>query len=129
MKSTITHGNMALQLVCMLSYLLSCQVLTTLVLVVVTALWRQVDYASRFLMPWQELRRGPTPAQKSILLDYISPLVPTIFWNAIRNRHWAAAVTTLGWLLLMLTVGDSLLDKVRQADIQKDSFFDWPLDP
>ncbi|PTB65127.1 hypothetical protein BBK36DRAFT_1122469 [Trichoderma citrinoviride] len=51
----------------------------TAVLVVVGALWRQVDFANKILMPWEELRTGPSSADKTLLLDYISPLLPTVF--------------------------------------------------
>ena len=73
-------------------------------LVVVGALWRQVDFANKILMPWEELRTGPSSAEKTLLLDYISPLLPVGLWMAIRNRHWAVVMSIFGQLLILGTV-------------------------
>lgn len=75
----------------------------TAVLVVVGTLWRQVDFANKILMPWEELRTGPSSADKTLLLDYISPLLPVSLWMAIRNRHWAVVMSILGQLLILGT--------------------------
>ncbi|KAK1524737.1 hypothetical protein CPAR01_13685 [Colletotrichum paranaense] len=75
----------------------------TAVLVIVAALWRQVDYANKILMPWKELRSGPSDVHKTLLLDYVSPLVTTSFWKAIKNRHWAVVGSIAGWALILLT--------------------------
>ncbi|PON25247.1 hypothetical protein TGAM01_v205933 [Trichoderma gamsii] len=75
----------------------------TAVLVVVGALWRQVDFANKILMPWEELKTGPSPADKTLLLDYISPILPVGFWIAIRNRHWAVVMSMLGQFLILGT--------------------------
>lgn len=71
---------------------------------VVGALWRQVDFANKILMPWEELRTGPSSADKTLLLDYISPLLPVSLWMAIKNRHWAVALSLIGQLLILGTV-------------------------
>ncbi|ETS03748.1 hypothetical protein M419DRAFT_74508, partial [Trichoderma reesei RUT C-30] len=55
------------------------------------------------LMPWEELRTGPSSADKTLLLDYISPLLPVSLWMAIRNRHWAVVMSILGQLLILGT--------------------------
>lgn len=70
----------------------------------VGALWRQVDFANKILMPWEELKAGPSPADKTLLLDYISPILPVSFWIAIKNRHWAVVISMLGQLLILGTV-------------------------
>ncbi|KAL6895350.1 hypothetical protein HDV57DRAFT_6312 [Trichoderma longibrachiatum] len=75
----------------------------TAVLVVVGALWRQVDFANKILMPWEELRTGPSSADKTLLLDYISPLLPVSLWRAIGNRHWAVVMSIAGQLLILGT--------------------------
>ncbi|KAK1701806.1 uncharacterized protein BDZ83DRAFT_645528, partial [Colletotrichum acutatum] len=63
----------------------------TAVFVVITGLWRQVDYHSKMHQPWQQMAKGPTPASKSILLDYISPILSTGLFRSFRNGHWIAA--------------------------------------
>lgn len=74
------------------------------VLLITTALWRQVDHAVKTLMPWRELQIGPSCADHTLLLDYISPILPVSLFTAIRNRHWAVACSIIGQILLLLTV-------------------------
>ncbi|KAH7140774.1 hypothetical protein EDB81DRAFT_655305 [Dactylonectria macrodidyma] len=75
----------------------------TALLVVVGALWKQVDHQNKILMPWKELQQGPAPVSKTLLLDYISPILPTALWAAIKNRHWAVVMSTVGHLLILGT--------------------------
>ncbi|RTE76791.1 hypothetical protein BHE90_008743 [Fusarium euwallaceae] len=75
----------------------------TALLVVVGALWKQVDHHNKMLVPWKELQQGPSPADKSLLLDYVSPIVPSALWQAIKNRHWAVALSITGHLLILGT--------------------------
>ncbi|KAL6894743.1 hypothetical protein GGI43DRAFT_412098 [Trichoderma evansii] len=75
----------------------------TAVLVVVGALWRQVDFANKILMPWEELKIGPSSADKTLLLDYVSPILPISLWTAIKNRHWAVVISIVGQLLILGT--------------------------
>ncbi|PTB38130.1 hypothetical protein M441DRAFT_147130 [Trichoderma asperellum CBS 433.97] len=75
----------------------------TAVLVVVGALWRQVDFANKILTPWEELKTGPSSADKTLLLDYISPILPVSLWMAIKNRHWAVVISIVGQLLILGT--------------------------
>ncbi|TDZ33421.1 hypothetical protein C8035_v011871 [Colletotrichum spinosum] len=75
----------------------------TAILVMVSAMWRQVDYSNKVSMPWKELRAGPNDVHKTLLLDYVTPLVTTSLWAAIRNRHWAVVASIAGWGLIVLT--------------------------
>ncbi|KAF4981465.1 hypothetical protein FZEAL_2708 [Fusarium zealandicum] len=75
----------------------------TALLVVVGALWRQVDHGNKMLMPWKELQQGPAPVDKSLLLDYVSPILSTALWKAIKNRHWAVVLSITGHLLILGT--------------------------
>lgn len=63
-----------------------------------------MDFANKILMPWEELRTGPSSADKTLLLDYISPLLPVSLWRAIGNRHWAVVMSIAGQLLILGTV-------------------------
>ncbi len=76
----------------------------TAVLVIFVSLWRQSEYWCRLLQPWQELRRGPASAQRTVLLDHISPMVPVVLWRAVRLRHGAVLVSLVGGFLLRLTI-------------------------
>jgi hypothetical protein len=53
-------------------------------------------------MPWYELRHGPAPADRTLLLDYLSPITATVLWRAAKNRHWCIVTTIGGNLLLLL---------------------------
>ncbi|KAI0145258.1 hypothetical protein GGR57DRAFT_494601 [Xylariaceae sp. FL1272] len=74
----------------------------TALLTVVLSLWVQVDYANKILIPWEELRQGPAAADRSILVEYISPFTATTFWRALTRRHWAITASILGTLLIQL---------------------------
>ncbi|KAK3374276.1 hypothetical protein B0T24DRAFT_720802 [Lasiosphaeria ovina] len=76
----------------------------TAVLVLLCSLWRLVDLAVKSLMPWHELRQGPADARRTVLLDYLSPIMPGSLWMAFRNRHWPVLVTTGGYILMMLII-------------------------
>lgn len=73
----------------------------TSLLMVVVALWRQVDYTCRRLVPWEELG-GQVNTQRSLLLDYISPLLLTSLFRAIKFRHWCVVTSLVGFMLLKL---------------------------
>lgn len=76
-------------------------------LVVIGALWRQVDHTNKILMPWKELKNGPASAENSLLLDYVTPMLPTSLWMSLRNRHWAVSMSVLGHLSILLAVRSS----------------------
>jgi Protein of unknown function (DUF3433) len=60
---------------------------------VVIALWRQLDYRTKQLMPWAEMAKGPAIPDKSILLDYVSPFLTTAMYRSFRNRHFVVFLT------------------------------------
>ncbi|KAK5945145.1 hypothetical protein PMZ80_002349 [Knufia obscura] len=72
----------------------------TAFLVIITVLWRQVDYASKYVQPWAELAKGPLPARQTLLLDYITPFQIVAFWRALRFRHVTIAATVLIFVLI-----------------------------
>lgn len=76
----------------------------TAFLTVVLSLWVQVDYSIKILTPWQEMRRGQTTADRSVLLEYISPLMMTVIWRSVKQRHWVVTTSILGILLIQLAV-------------------------
>jgi hypothetical protein len=61
---------------------------------------RQIDFWCKTLLPWQELKNGPATADKSILLDYISPIPIVCAWQALKKQHMSVVATSLGLLLL-----------------------------
>ncbi|KAH0431144.1 hypothetical protein CcaCcLH18_07322 [Colletotrichum camelliae] len=103
----------------------------TAVLVLITGLWRQVDYHAKINQPWQQMAKGPTAAANSVLLDYISPSLPMGLFKALRNRHWTVATTATGFaiLKLMTVISTALLVPVATevtgtVPVQINSTFD-----
>ncbi|OAP59053.1 hypothetical protein AYL99_06351 [Fonsecaea erecta] len=76
----------------------------TALLVLIGVPWRQVDFHCRALAPWSHLRRGPTPAKRSLLLDYISPPLPLALGRAVKNHDWAVLASGMGLLLLRIVI-------------------------
>ncbi|KAH6972861.1 hypothetical protein BKA56DRAFT_555774 [Ilyonectria sp. MPI-CAGE-AT-0026] len=76
----------------------------TAILVVILSFWRRVDYYYKSLQPWRELWAGPVPADKSLLLDYITPFQGTSMIRAIKNGHYAVAATIFSFFLLKLII-------------------------
>ncbi|KAI0444000.1 hypothetical protein F4803DRAFT_561206 [Xylaria telfairii] len=74
----------------------------TAFLTVVLSLWVQVDYSIKILTPWQEMRQGQTTADRSVLLEYISPFMMTVIWRSVKQRHWVVTASILGILLIQL---------------------------
>ena len=72
----------------------------TAVLVLVTVGWRQVNYAAKSSQPWVEMANGPSRADRSLLLDYITPFQIFAIGRAIRNRHFLVVATIVVFFLL-----------------------------
>ncbi|KAI8625084.1 hypothetical protein F5Y19DRAFT_276775 [Xylariaceae sp. FL1651] len=93
----------------------------TAFLTVVLSLWVQVDYSNKILTPWKELRRGPTAGDRSILLEYVSPLLLIALWRATKRRHWAVVASILGVLLIQLaTIFSTGLFVLEPTVLKKD---------
>lgn len=74
----------------------------TAILVLVTAYWRLVDYNCKALTPWAELAKGPADADRSLLLDYVSPFLGFTVFTAARRGHFSVSLTGFGFLLSKL---------------------------
>ena len=89
----------------------------TAILVFVTVGWRQVDYAAKSLQPWAEMAKGPATADKSLLLDYVTPFQAVALTRAVRNRHFMVASTiTVFFLLKVLTIVSTGLFSLDQVN-------------
>lgn len=91
-----------------LTYLTLHQLTLPVVFILTTSLWRRVDFYCKELTPYHNMRQGPTPAEQSILLDYIDPILPTSFWKAMKYRHWAVIASLTVYLMLKLCVSSPL---------------------
>ena len=92
----------------------------TAILTVVASFWSRVEFQAKQSAPWHSLQLGPQIAEKSVLLDYISPMQPVAIWRPLRNKHFvvAAGVTT-SMLLRLLIVFSTGLFSLQQVHVQK----------
>jgi Protein of unknown function (DUF3433) len=67
---------------------------------VVVALWRQLDYRAKQLMPWAEMAKGPATPDKSVMLDYVSTFLTTAMYRSLRNRHFVVFITITVFITL-----------------------------
>lgn len=67
-------------------------------------LWGQVDKYTRLLVPWVVVMTQHKTDTESLQLEYLSPMPHTVVRQAIKNKHFAIVVTTLGSLLLKAIV-------------------------
>ncbi|TRX91062.1 hypothetical protein FHL15_008044 [Xylaria flabelliformis] len=74
----------------------------TAFLTIILSLWVQVDYSNKILTPWREMRQGQTTADRSVLLEYISPFMMVVLWRSIRQRYWVVTASITGILLIQL---------------------------
>lgn len=76
----------------------------TAVLVIIVSLWRQVDYYTKLLAPWDELRKGPVSASRSLLADYLSPINFVSLFVAFKRGYIPIIATILGFFSLKIMV-------------------------
>ncbi|ETN42224.1 uncharacterized protein HMPREF1541_04165 [Cyphellophora europaea CBS 101466] len=74
----------------------------TIAVVLLVGLWRQVDYHTKTLMPWDELQRGPVTASKSLLLNYVSPLQIVALFQAFVHNHIPIVATVSSFMFLKI---------------------------
>lgn len=92
----------------------------TAVLSVLAALWTQVEYRTKQAQPWSLLRKGPSPASKTLLLDYITTSTPEALFAALRAGHWAPVMAiTSSILIKLLTVVSTGLLVLQNTDITR----------
>ncbi|KAI7774470.1 hypothetical protein LA080_008336 [Diaporthe eres] len=87
----------------------------TAVLTVIMSIWNQTTYCCKLLGLWKELKTGPLGPEKTVLLDYISPILPVNLWKATRFRHAPVLVAIYaGIILRIVTVASTgLLSPVK----------------
>ncbi|KIW80320.1 hypothetical protein Z517_06935 [Fonsecaea pedrosoi CBS 271.37] len=72
----------------------------TALLVLVAALWRQIDFHCKTMAPWVALREKPQMGSQSMSLDYISPMQIYSLWKALKNKHFIVMTSIVGFMLL-----------------------------
>ncbi|KAL6245458.1 hypothetical protein RBB50_007457 [Rhinocladiella similis] len=58
----------------------------TAILTLTTAFWQRVEFHSKQLAPWTWMSKEATSAHKSVLLDYITPIVLNVLWQSFKNK-------------------------------------------
>ena len=76
----------------------------TAVLLVLVGFWRPVDYYCKLLAPWDEVYNHESGPQRSLLLDYVFPILPSALLRACRNKHWTVVSSILSLLLLRVAL-------------------------
>ena len=93
----------------------------TAVFVVVTVLWRHVDYAAKSIQPWANMARGPQPAKNSLLLDYVTPLQLLSLWRSLKSGHSTVSTSIVVFVLIkvitVLSTGMFSLETVQRSGI------------
>lgn len=94
----------------------------TAILTVLAALWSRVEFQAKQSAPWLAMYEGPQPAERSILLDYISDMQPVAIWKALKHRHFAVASSvTCSILLRILIILSTSLFSLQQTKVHKEN--------
>lgn len=72
------------------------------ILILMVALWRQVDYHTKSLVPWDELQDGPVAPGKSLFLDYISPFQLVSLFKSLQRGHMSVTASVIAFVLLKI---------------------------
>lgn len=76
----------------------------TVILVVILSIWRQVDYHCKLTQPWREMISTHSIPQRSLLLDYISPMQVVGLYKSLRQRHYPVVLSVAGFIVLKLVI-------------------------
>ncbi|KAJ5182568.1 hypothetical protein N7492_000184 [Penicillium capsulatum] len=76
----------------------------TAILTLVAVFWGRVEFQAKHTAPWRRMCEGPEIAEKSVLVDYISPLQPFSMFRAIKSQDYLPAAAVACSMLLRLLV-------------------------
>jgi hypothetical protein len=89
----------------------------TAILTIIATFWSRVEFQSKQNAPWQSMLEAPQPAEKSVLLDYVSDMQPVTMWKAFKNKHLlvfsGVSCTLLLQLMIVFSTGLFSLDEVQ----------------
>ncbi|KAF2145883.1 uncharacterized protein K452DRAFT_340388 [Aplosporella prunicola CBS 121167] len=69
-----------------------------------SVLWSQIDYRTRSIMPWVLMARKLQTADRSVLLDYVSPNLVSAWIKAIKAKDIPVAISIFGAVLNKLLI-------------------------
>ncbi|KAI0528381.1 hypothetical protein GGR58DRAFT_527268 [Xylaria digitata] len=104
----------------------------TAFLTILSALWSRTEFQSKLVAPWIRLSRKPTPASRTLLLDYISQLQPFAIFRALRSKDFAVSIATTVSIIIkvLIVISTSLISlSLETVDrsfsmVYRDSFID-----
>jgi uncharacterized protein DUF3433 len=77
-----------------------------------------IDFFTRLLQPYGQLKKTPSSANHSIFLNYLSNLTPVTIWKAVYHKHVAVLLTALSSVLapfLIIIVGSLFIVESTQS--------------
>ena len=90
----------------------------TAVFLLLTAVWRQIDFHCKLLTPWQVLQKKQAPVAQNILLDYISPMQVVAFGKALANKNFSVILSIAGFMIVkLLTLSSTALFVLRPSHL------------
>lgn len=83
-----------------------------LVLSLVAAVWGQVEYRVLQAIPWSELKRRALPAERNLLMNYVSPWSVTTLFRSLSKGHFTVSLVVLGGIILkaLIILSTGLID-------------------
>lgn len=89
-----------------------------LVFTLFSVFWSQIDYRARLLMPWITMAKDPQPAERSVLLDHISPNIAAAWLHSSKARDFPVVLSITGTILMralvVLSAGLFTLDTTQE---------------
>ncbi|KAI0156556.1 hypothetical protein GGR57DRAFT_84884 [Xylariaceae sp. FL1272] len=76
----------------------------TAFLTILAGLWGRTEYQSKLTAPWLHLSQGPSPASRTLLLDYLSPSQPSALVASLRNRDFTVSVGIVTSILIKILI-------------------------
>jgi Protein of unknown function (DUF3433) len=82
--------------------------ISAILLIALAGCFGFIDFYTRLLQPYHQLKKYPSTASRSILLNYLSQLTPVTIWTSASYKHLAVfltASTSLIAPILVIIVG------------------------
>ncbi|KAF2116381.1 hypothetical protein BDV96DRAFT_51302 [Lophiotrema nucula] len=76
----------------------------TTILTIFAAFWGKVEYRAKQMAPWIAMSQGLASAERTILLDYLSPWNVRVLPRALKAKHYSVALGISGSLLIKLLI-------------------------
>ncbi|KAK5408058.1 hypothetical protein LTR06_007801 [Exophiala xenobiotica] len=88
----------------------------TAIFTLLAASWSRIEYQIKQNAPWMRMSRGPGRADRTVFLDYVSPIQPVALLRSIRNLDFdvAACISTSILFRLLIVVSTGLMTLSEQ---------------